>query len=181
MDWYYAKDGQQAGPVSEDELRGLRDSGQLTGQELVWNETMADWAPMNSLPQFADAAETPAAPTEVPPATTASPTATASPYASTQPSGNLSPVTGANQQSLAPGEKIPTYLWQSIVCLILCCLPAAIPGIIYSTKVDPAIARGDIAGAKEASEKAKMWCWISFGLGLVANIVIFGASFMMEA
>ena len=169
------------GPVSEDDLRSLRDSGQLTGEELVWNETMADWAPMNSLSQFAGASESPAAPVETPPASPVTPAATAATIAASQPAGNLSPVTNAGQQSLAPGEKIPTYLWQSIVCLILCCLPAAIPGIIYSTKVDPAIARGDIAGAREASEKAKMWCWISFGVGLVANIIIFGASIMMEA
>lgn len=179
MDWYYAKDGQQVGPVSEEELTKLKQGGQLSGEELVWNETLTDWVPMNSLSQFGDA--TPAE--EGTPAPAESAVAPASAASASEPAATLSPVTQASQ-NLAPGEKIPTYLWQSIVCLVLCCLPAAIPGIIFATKVDPAVARGDIAAAREASAKAKMWCWISFGVGLVANVLIFGASFIsafMEA
>jgi hypothetical protein len=30
---------------------------------------------------------------------------------------------------------------------------------------------GDLAGANVASENAKMWCWISFGVGLAAIVV----------
>ena len=157
--------------MSEEELQQLKDGGQLSGDELVWNETLTDWVPLSSLSQFGDSPPAMGAPTpEAAPA--ANPSASAS-----EPSPTLSPVTNT-AQTLPPGEKIPTYLWQSIVCLILCCLPLAIPGIVFATKVDPAIARGDIAAAKEASAKAKMWCWISFGVGIVANILIFGASFL---
>jgi hypothetical protein len=29
---------------------------------------------------------------------------------------------------------------------------------------------GDVAGAQESSRKAKMWCWITFGIGIAAWI-----------
>jgi hypothetical protein len=72
------------------------------------------------------------------------------------------------------GEKIPTYLWQSIVAIICCCLPAGVVSLVYAIKVDPAIQAGDISAAKEASKNAKMWFWISFGVGIVVQCVFFG-------
>lgn len=65
-------------------------------------------------------------------------------------------------------ENIPNYLWQSIVVTLLCCLPLGIPAIIFSAKVNGLVTAGQIEEAKKASSQAKMWCWISFGLGLVA-------------
>lgn len=45
-EWYYAKDGQQNGPVSFEKLRDLAASGLLDpGKDLVWNGTMKDWVP----------------------------------------------------------------------------------------------------------------------------------------
>ena len=67
-------------------------------------------------------------------------------------------------------ESIPTYLWQSIVVTILCCLPLGIPAIVFAAKVNGLVAAGQIEEAKKASGQAKMWCWISFGIGLVAII-----------
>jgi hypothetical protein len=63
-------------------------------------------------------------------------------------------------------EKIPNYLVQSIV-LLCCCFPLAIVAIIFAAQVNTKLAAGDIAGAREASSKAKMFCWIAFGLGIV--------------
>lgn len=65
-----------------------------------------------------------------------------------------------------PAEKIPNYLVPSIL-LICCCFPLAIVAIIFAAKVNSKLAVGDIAGAREASQKAKMFCWIAFGLGIV--------------
>ena len=44
-EWYYAKDGQQLGPVSAKELKKLADAGQLQAGDLVWKEGMPDWKP----------------------------------------------------------------------------------------------------------------------------------------
>jgi hypothetical protein len=64
-------------------------------------------------------------------------------------------------------REIPTYLAQAILVTLFCCWPLGIPAIVYAAQVNGKLGRGDIAGAEEASRKAKMWCWWSFGLGLV--------------
>ncbi|MBN2686251.1 MAG: CD225/dispanin family protein [Pontiellaceae bacterium] len=66
--------------------------------------------------------------------------------------------------------EIPNYLWQSIVVTILCCVPFGIPAIVFATKVNSLIVVGKISEAQDASAKAKMWCWIAFGLGLASII-----------
>jgi len=45
MEWYYAQDGQQKGPVSEAELAGLVASGLVTDTTLVWHGGLANWQP----------------------------------------------------------------------------------------------------------------------------------------
>ena len=67
---------------------------------------------------------------------------------------------------LAPGVTVQNYLVFAILTTVLCCLPAGIPAIVYAAQVNGKLLAGDLAGAKAASDNAKMWCWISFGLGL---------------
>ncbi|MGB7598801.1 MAG: CD225/dispanin family protein [Candidatus Sulfotelmatobacter sp.] len=74
-------------------------------------------------------------------------------------------------QPLAPAPQasavyVQNYLVFAILATVLCCLPAGIPAIIYAAQVNGKLQAGDIAGAQAASNNAKMWCWISFGLGL---------------
>jgi len=73
------------------------------------------------------------------------------------------PVTGV---VIPPGTTVPNYLVFSILATVLCCIPAGIPAIVYSAQVNSKLLQGDLAGAQAASSNAKMWCWISFGLGL---------------
>ena len=72
---------------------------------------------------------------------------------------------------LTPPVAISNYLAQSIIVTILCCMPLGIPAIVFSSQVNGKIAAGDIQGAMESSRKAKMWCWWSFGVGLVVQIL----------
>jgi uncharacterized membrane protein len=58
MDWYYVVDGQQVGPVSEQDLKALVDAGTVTGETLVWHEGMENWVPQNTV--AAEIAATPA-------------------------------------------------------------------------------------------------------------------------
>jgi uncharacterized membrane protein YvbJ len=67
---------------------------------------------------------------------------------------------------LPPGVTVQNYLVFAILATVLCCLPAGIPAIIYAAQVNGKVQMGDLAGAKAASDNAKMWCWISFGAGL---------------
>jgi Interferon-induced transmembrane protein/zinc-ribbon domain len=73
------------------------------------------------------------------------------------------PVTGT---VIPPGATVPNYLAFAILSTILCCIPAGIPAIAYSAQVNSKLMAGDLPGAQAASSNARMWCWISFGLGL---------------
>ena len=68
---------------------------------------------------------------------------------------------------MAPGTTVPNYLVFAILSTVLCCLPTGIAAIIYASQVNTKLQLGDVAGAQAASNNAKMWCWISFGLGLM--------------
>lgn len=76
--------------------------------------------------------------------------------------------------SLPPGVKIPNYLVQSILVTLCCCLPLGIVAIVYAAQVNTKVTVGDMAGAQESSKKAKMWCWIAFGLGMLINVIVVG-------
>lgn len=163
MEWYYAKNGQQLGPVSEGALQDLFQNGTIQSGDLVWNESLTDWVPLGSIPGFGSstappltspASGIPAAPSGV---------AGAAILATSVPSGQPAP---------------PTYLWQSIVCVLLCCWPLAIPAIVFGTKIKPAMEAGDYGSALEASNKAKMWCLISFIVGFILQAVLFGFAFV---
>lgn len=64
MPWYYAENGQQKGPVTDDVFQSLITAGTVRGDTLVWREGMANWAPYNSVaapaPQGTSAAPPPA-------------------------------------------------------------------------------------------------------------------------
>jgi hypothetical protein len=53
--WYYSQGGQQAGPVTLDQIRQMAGAGQITPQDLVWREGMAQWQPLASIPELAGA------------------------------------------------------------------------------------------------------------------------------
>jgi hypothetical protein len=55
--WYYAKDGQQHGPVPAEELIALLKSGEVDpNNDLVWNPSMPDWRPASQVPELSGAA-----------------------------------------------------------------------------------------------------------------------------
>lgn len=66
---------------------------------------------------------------------------------------------------------VPNYLVPAIIS-IFCCWPLAIPAIIFATQVNGKVAAGDMAGAQDASKKAKMFSFLAIGLGL-AGILIY--------
>jgi interferon-induced transmembrane protein len=85
--------------------------------------------------------------------------------------------------SAAPGS-IPNHLAWAIIStvfsLCLCCgIPGLITGIIaivFSTQVNTKLGAGDIEGARNASNKAKILCWVTTAcaiLGLLGVIYSF--------
>ena len=73
-----------------------------------------------------------------------------------------------------------SYLAFAIISTILCCLPAGIVSIVYSTKVNGLYDDGDYAGAERASKNAKTWAIVSAAVAVVVWIIylaIFGLAF----
>jgi len=49
MNWYYVVQGQQAGPVSDEQLDGMLRTGKILPDTLVWREGMPTWAPCSQV------------------------------------------------------------------------------------------------------------------------------------
>ena len=141
-------DGQEYGPVDlaqiQEWIRGNRVNGQTVAQKV--GET--DWKPLGSFPEFATQ------------------------FASAPPplQGGLRPappfVAGTTS------TEVPTYLVPAILCTLLCCLPLGVPALVYAAKVGNKQAAGDIEGARIASQNARTWCWVAFGVGVLLNVIL---------
>lgn len=164
LEWYYlTSDRQQAGPFAESEIQNMFKQGIIKPDVLVWQEGMAEWTSISQVPQLSGYA----------PSTSAPPAAPVTPAQQTVVQrAPLPPTQGAYGGGPAGGQPIPTYFSTSIVVLIFCFWPTAIPAIIAANNVSKAIGRGDIEAAKAASAKAKMWCWISFGIPMGFALII---------
>ena len=93
-----------------------------------------------------------------------------SPSAAPQPPpGHMAPPPQMAGQPMM--GSVPNYLVQSILVTLFCCLPLGIVAIVFAAQVNSKLAAGDMYGAQEASSKAKMWCWWSFGLGLTIGVI----------
>ena len=88
-----------------------------------------------------------------------------------------------NGKGISVGVSVPNYLVQAILVTIFCCVPFGIPAIVFAAQVNSKLEGGDYAGAIEASKKAKIWCWVSFLIGLggvIAYLSIAVIGILME-
>jgi hypothetical protein len=87
----------------------------------------------------------------------------------------------------AQGQPPKTWLVESILVTILCCLPFGIIGIINASKVEQKFYAGATEEALKASQDAGKWTKIGFFVGigvyvivavfyLIAGLAIFGAA-----
>ncbi len=82
-----------------------------------------------------------------------------------------------------PQQKPPqpkTWLAESILATLFCCLPLGIVGIVYSSKVTSLYASGHYDEAEAASAEAGKWTQISAGVGLAGVLfyLVFVAPYM---
>jgi len=164
MEWFYAKNGKREGPVSGAALKSMIVSGEVASTDLVWREGMADWRPAAEINDFESGEVVEAAGMVAPPG------------GSQIPQGGV-PQPGQVSGAPVAHAPISSYLVPAILVTVLCCVPFGIPAIIFAAKVDGLVSGGDIAGALEASRKAKTWTWISFGCGLGINLLVGVAMF----
>jgi len=144
-------DGRQYGPVSVDQIRQWIAEGRVNAQTLAQAEGSVEWKALGLFPEFAAAATPPVMPSTppVPPAPT-----------------------------YQPRQHAPSYLVPAILSTICCCLPIGIVSIVYAAQVNGKLQSGDMAGAREASQKARTWFWVAVVLGLLAPLLYLCLSFL---
>ena len=98
------------------------------------------------------------------------------------------PGAGDAQQGQQAGSCPKTWMVESILVTLFCCLPLGIVGIINASRVSSAHAEGRYADALRASQDAGKWTKIGFWLGLVGIILyilvyvfIFGAAILANS
>ena len=74
-----------------------------------------------------------------------------------------------------------TWLTESILVTIFCCLPFGIVGILNANKVSTLFAHGSYEAAVESSNAAAKWTKIGFFLAIVGWILYFILVFVLGA
>lgn len=67
--------------------------------------------------------------------------------------------------------KPDNFLVWAILSTVLCCLPLGIVAIVYANKVDGLWYAGKYDEAEDALKKAKMWTYISAGVGVASAVL----------
>lgn len=73
--------------------------------------------------------------------------------------------------STANAEYVPNHLVWAILTTLFCCLPLGIVSIVYAAQVDGKRAAGDIAGARQAADSAKLWAILSAIIGPILVVI----------
>lgn len=111
IQWYYARNDQQFGPVSATELKQLADAGRLTPGDLLWREGMDAWTTaINLHGLFADD-------TTADKSTAVAPPAPAGPFGQGAPPSATSSAGPASLRSLL--RTTQTILWTTCVLVVL--------------------------------------------------------------
>lgn len=153
MQKYFYADGENSkGPFSLDELK----SKGITSNTKVWCEGMTDWVPASQVSDLKDLLRL-----SPPPLGTES--------RAENRNDNYLKNNNYNKNTMENSTQQPpkTWLVESILVTLFCCLPLGIAGIVNASKVESRFYAGDINAAQQASADAKKWTLISFWLGLI--------------
>lgn len=143
MKKYFYTDGtNNFGPFTLEEL-GEKN---ITRETKIWFQELGEWKPAGTVPELTDIFKL------VPPPIT-------------KPNSNFNCLENLNNQ-----KPPKTWLVESILVTLFCCLPFGIAGIVNASKVESRFYAGDIDGANRSSEEAKKWTTISFWIGLAVGV-----------
>lgn len=165
--------GQPQGPFTPDEIAAR---GVASPTLRVWRKGLPEWVQLSQIPELAQqlgvdgAAEDNVESEEPAVAATveaAEEVKVRQPFAQFQTQWQASWGAAGQQQTADYEPMPPTYLPWNVLVTICCCIPVGIAGVIFSSQVSRKYYRGDLEGARQASERAA-WCFIiAFTLGLV--------------
>lgn len=115
----------------------------LSRNTMVWRSSMEKWVPAEQLPEL-------------------------------EGSFREEPVSSSvHRGEQSYGRPPRTWLVESILVTIFCCLPFGIAGIVNAAKVESRFSCGDIAGAERSSREAGKWTKIGFWLGVLGVVIWF--------
>lgn len=147
MNYYIVQGNEPKGPFSLEQLKKY----DITPETLVYNESMTNWTPAGNVPELRKLIFGIVTP----------PIAT--------------PPTNMYQQPAYTNQPIPpcpkTWLAESILVTLFCCLPFGIVGIIKAYSVSSAYENSDFTKAKHNSRKARKWVLISLICGIIAYLL----------
>ncbi len=79
---------------------------------------------------------------------------------------------GLDNAKQQPSQSQPkTWLVESILVTLFCCLPFGIAGIVNAANVSSKFSSGDIEGAERASQQAGKWTKWAFWVGLIGSLI----------
>lgn len=141
--YFYSNGTNSFGPFTIEELK---EKG-ITRETKVWFQELIVWKPAGEVPELAEIFKL------VPPSIT-------------KTNFNYNIVENINNQ-----KPPKTWLVESILVTLFCCLPFGIAGIVNASKVESRFYAGDIEGANRLSEDAKKWTTIGFWLGVIIGVI----------
>ena len=147
MDYYIIKDNRRQGPYS---IEYLRETG-LTQDTKVWREGLDGWTVAADVAELAEFA-LPAAP----------------------------PPVDAPQDSKAAATRPPmpkTWLAESIVVTLLCCIVFGVIAIVYSSQVESNYLQGNYEMAEYKSRQARNM--VFWGIGIGAGVAVLYIGFIV--
>jgi hypothetical protein len=143
MEYHYTEGGANFGPFSLEQLK----QQPINRNTLIWYTGLPAWKPVYEIPELASWFGAP--PVQGPP-----------------------PVNQPYGQSAAQKQLVPkTWLLESILVTIFCCLPFGIAGIVFAARVESKFYSGDVNGALQASRDAGKWTKLGFWIGMVVIIL----------
>lgn len=182
MQYYFIQNGQQMGPFTLEQLKAYR----ITPETDVWTEGMVSWTKAKNVaslaPLFAGMGGPQGGygqggyqqPGYGQPGYQQRGYQQSGFQQAYQQPGYQQPY----QQSMNGGYPPKTWMVESILVLIFCCLPFGIVGVVFASKVSGLYQTGHYAEAEQASRDAGKWTKLGFfiGLGVIALYVILFAA-----
>ncbi len=144
MKKYFYTDGtDKFGPFTLEELKEKN----ISRETQVWFQELGKWKPAGNVPELSEIFEL------SPP-----------PIAKTNLINN-------NKENINNRKPPKTWLVESILVTIFCCLPFGIAGIVNASKVESRFYAGDIDEANRASQEAYKWTKIAFWIGIAVAVI----------
>lgn len=147
MKYYYNDGTNRFGPMSVEKLL----ISDINAKTLVWCDGMTEWIEAGEVPEIAEALKS------VPPPI---------PRPEPKPTPESEP-TVEEQTPTPPPERPKSWLLESILATIFCCLPFGIIGIINALDVESRYNAKEYDKSIRASNEAKRWCKYALIVGLI--------------